>query len=475
MRQYIDFFLEQKIDKPIGIVSKKVVATIANLYNFTTTKDMLRVDLKTDDINEIKKIINSINNVKFLSEILPSITNKKLYNASNTYKSYLFSLKNDCEYGKKDDVGIIINLYKETKASTKNGQSALQIVKKQLTPESLGIAKQGQLNLSSLNKAVVSGIKSTKLSNQVKDTIIDFYNGIIDGIDGIIKKPKDGIVDFKSTSDSITLNEALFNKLSKLNDEDVAKIGVDFGEILGAGYLLKKFDANNVEFPIESNFKLVDFFIDGQPVSSKYKEGSAPSVSSLYKQINDNPKIKQKIEKMPGGNVLLQVIATTVEKVSGYNILLCHDILNTRFAKFLRKNNLLTNDAKETLSLVNDFIRHQKRTTLHEICQNFLDGRTAADKTISDLLSDKQNDAAGILIGPATFSLLDALNNNAEISAALSKLVQSLKIKQLHLYIEVNRKIVKFELKSFDVSNFKFAFGGGAKEYRRVKIGFKIV
>ena len=74
----------------------------------------------------------------------------------------------------------------------------------------------------------------------------------------------------------------------EFDPSDLNTVGKDFGEILGAIYMMNACGyEKGVEFPIGNN-PLVDFYIDGYGVSSKYKSGAAPTLTGIIKNVDSD-------------------------------------------------------------------------------------------------------------------------------------------------------------------------------------------
>ena len=466
-------------DAPNTSVSKKVTKKIAELYGFNTLQNNTRINLQTINIDEIKTIITSIPEIEFVKIIIPNQINKKLYKASGVYTSYLFKLKIDCEYGKKGQYGLIINAITTKDTNSDNNddgninKNISYINRKQLTPDALNLNQYSKLNLESLQEITINNIQNTKLNDTIKTILKNILHEVIDNTKSI-ERPSDNIIEFKQYKDTIVFSKELHDLLIILNNKDINTICVDFGEVLGAAHLLKKYNAHYVEFPSVSNYELVDFFIEGQGISSKFNKGAAASVKIILDQLNEHIDIKKNIEENKYGKLLIQLLEIIYNNPAGYGTLLCHQLLNTKFYIFMKQHNLLHNDVDRTIKEINNFIRNNPHM-LNDIYMSILDGKTVDQSAIQELISYKELDAAGLLISPATYNLISILNNDENIMNMLKKMLNIFKIKQLYLFLKLNLNSIIFELKCYDIADFKFSFRGTSKDYKRVKLGFKML
>lgn len=114
----------------------------------------------------------------------------------------------------------------------------------------------------------------------IKETLIELVDSVWNNTPSLNKT----IDKIKDDGYIVQIGDSLNNKLWKIEQEYPTmanNIRLNFGEILSAVYICKRFKVKKISFPKDANRSLYDFFIDIFPVSAKYKQGAKPSVASL--------------------------------------------------------------------------------------------------------------------------------------------------------------------------------------------------
>jgi hypothetical protein len=321
---------------------------------------------------------------------------------------------------------------------------------KALTPTGLGLPNSylQQSQLISLTKQAVIN----KFSDQ--QVIVDLLHAMIDDVASHRSK-----YNFESPGFIKTLDEVIkySNKTAHLithfDTSDLNTVGKDFGEILGAIYMLgvTKY-VDGIEFPSGNN-PLVDFYIDGYGVSSKYKSGAAPTLSGIIKNIKadqlttDAQEQLYKIFQIVDGNKVS----------SGY----------LEIAKYLQmpgyvKLQQITGIADVTVDSLNQYITEILAKNPDQFMTIFADfyktiGRAPSGNKVEwSRVKDKK--VYGAVVGPLCYHVTDILNQNQVYQTALTELLSKLEVKQLYLDFAPKKQEMLLHLKSFSNEGVKFTF-----------------
>lgn len=153
-------------------------------------------------------------------------------------------------------------------------------MRKTLTPDSLGITTKAYETTNELKSAVLKGLKDNSLDNYI-EPIKALMNAILEepryvSLEELINEPYTYEID-KS-------------ELSGIDERELRNINNDFGEVLGAMFIMNSLDGDTVlKYPKGSNARLYDYIInDTLKISAKAGErGAVPSAVVIMKQINE--------------------------------------------------------------------------------------------------------------------------------------------------------------------------------------------
>lgn len=334
---------------------------------------------------------------------------------------------------------------------------------KSLTPKGLNL-ENSKINTTQLYQNICNSIR-TKFTNSVA------VNPLLCITDDVYKhKPSHQIDDLfmiKNNTDSIKLSKYTLDALSLLSSTDINNIGKDFGEVLGSVYL-SNFLTNEtvIEFPGGNN-PTADFYIDGYPVSSKYKRGAAPSLKGVLDTIKTEqlttPTEKSLIDifKIIQSNT----VPSGYLEIAKYLNLPCIVILE----KLIGKKNLIIEDIIEFVIKSNkdSFINNNKEF------YDSINRYPAGNKIDWDKLQNKF--IYGPIIGPLSYAVVDAMNSNPDYLQGLKEILSKLEIKQLYLDFNLEKKYITFNMKSFGTSDFQFeAPNQSVYSPANGKLGFKL-
>ena len=275
----------------------------------------------------------------------------------------------------------------------------------------------------------------------------------------------------KSESSTMRLNESV----SQINDADIKVIEKDFGEIAGAWWFINNYDKNldRVEFPAQIATPLVDYYVYYKngiklKVSAKAREGAAPSISNVYKMI-ENKRFTGKEQQVKN------FIAAIVNNSGREGIVASAKLFKSEWYKIiskLMKDDNLTDEKIETW-----LSTFKSPSSLYTYLQdNYYSQikRSASLPIIQRIFSSKAK-RSGIVTSPMAYSLVDEVNQNKSYLEFLTKACNSESIQQLYLEINKRSKAINYTVKEFKDSQFEFEYHSNAGDPGANKIGFKLV
>jgi hypothetical protein len=398
-----------------------------------TTQDTI------DNINAILK--RELNNFT-IDAISPG--DYKAGSYSGKYYTYKVKLEDSAKVGGKEyPAGIEFNIVNDDVAVG-------SFTSKALTPTGLNLPSS-YMNQNELVYKTKSAIAS-KFKDQ--DTIIELLNSLVDDVVGHSPKNKySSANNIDSFEETIRYSPQTAAYISRLDLSDLNTVGKDFGEILGAMYMLNSCGyEKGISFPTGNN-PLVDFYIDGYGVSSKYKSGAAPTLSGIIKNI-DSSQLTSNEEKQ-----LLQIfnIVDSNKVSAGY----------LEIAKFLnlpgyQKLVEITGEKNVTTDSLNTFILNILAKDASEFMKIFSGFYSAIGRAPQGNEVNwnrvKDNKAYGAVIGPLSYHVTDYLNNNDSYQVTLTHLLSKLEVKQLYLDFIPKKNEIHLHMKSFSTSGVKFTF-----------------
>mgnify|MGYP003331176693 CR=1 FL=1 len=273
---------------------------------------------------------------------------------------------------------------------------------------------------------------------------------------------------------------------------DLAIIAKNFGEILGsAWYMSIDPEENSVEYPIEENLPLIDYFIHtpGRPllsVSAKAGKGAPPGADDVIMML---PKMKNltPTEKV-ARDVLVAMIEEKKAKGISQSILTTHKKLNTPayqwLKEYLNKSNPTMKDIEDFLKAFTQRRRDPRRIVrgddfglIEELLPFFKLTGFEPDRsirTINDLLHAKgARTMRGIIIYPLGRNLVNTFNKTDVYRSLITKVLRSLSVLQIHIYLTATT--IKFVKAPFEVAEFKFEYNAGVPYPDNRPIGFKML
>lgn len=451
-------------------------------YNRTSQHDA-KINLKTSEVNEIKKIIDSVDPKLFVNFQSP-IFKKNLGGLSNKYPTHVFSLLKDFEVNgiifPKDTIFKIANAF----LSNTEGSAVMQLGHKSLTPSELHLEDVKWNSVIKLSNAVRKNFPASYESN-----ILDLLNILIKEVSTkVTRKPRtaDGLIDISDNeATTFILPDYALELIETIHQSDLNTVGKNFGEVLGGFYFLKKYLAENVYYPSQSNYPLIDFIADDVVfVSSKFGGGAAPSSKVLANKMSEN---KRRFAKIDGR--LKAILNNMLTSSTMYSFIAASKIMNTQIYRKLKKYKIVddVNTGKEnnTAALINNFInsKYEKFGKNDDKMIEFLrkefwgygSGEPALANAKEKLKVGKKTE--GLIMYPLESELVNVLNSDLAIMNGLKSITKTIGVKQLYLDFKINKKKneMVFYVKFFETRDFKFILTNSVNNYLNSNLSFKMV
>ena len=321
---------------------------------------------------------------------------------------------------------------------------------KQLTPDKLKMTGKDISKTSLISEA-----KTAVNRSNAPDNIKSFLKSLIDA----------------SNSPTGIINS---DHLESISDSDINIIAKDFGEISGAVWFMNQYEkkSTSVNYPSNIANPLVDYYVKvgnlKVAVSAKANAGAPPSINAIaniLKPVRYTEKNKETARK---------AIIDISDKSTIDGIVDSSKELNTEAYKWLKKN-LFKNM---------DFTAAQCETVLAKLTSpeevySLLDpffkllNRKPAEDTIKKIFANRAK-RHGIILYPLGANLVEVLNTIPVLREVLNDAAKSIMVSQLYMTINKRNKQVKYEVKEFSASNFKFEYNAKTDSPSNKKISFKM-
>ena len=406
------------------------------------------------------------NAIKDISKVADKVIGKGNYSvkeaqkgsmdsASGTYPTIKVTVIKSTQAFKKGEFVLIVN---------QTGSENKSVTFKALTPVKLGIAGEYK-DLNSLVRASTNAVSKDKnLGPVLKGLIADTANNT--------PTAKSGLSKLKSGKTNVALSKNTTALLNKISKEDKNTIGKDFGEVLGGIFLGKMVGIKqDLVFP-KGNEPLVDFYIDGYKISSKYEKGASASLTDLLKAINPNQikgdknqaalykallpmisetspnaflKIASAFPKdMPAIQTLGRIVGIDPKNLTSQNI---NDYIKKLFAKTNAKTAKQKNEVffKKFGKLFSEMKRNPGK----------------ADGVEWDTMNKKTGDNGyyGAITSPLSYYVADQMNTKPKFVQALKEIISKTEVKQMYLTFDLKEGgSMGFDIRSFNDPNAQFKF-----------------
>lgn len=334
------------------------------------------------------------------------------------------------------------------------------IKSKELTPTSLKLPEDVEMQLNKLNAAVSTAVKKQygKSNPFMQSFLTELYMLVANHVPSTTNIELEELGPFaENIKYSIDIKEAI----DALGATDLNTIGKDFGEILGAALMLNIVKTSKgISFPSGNN-PLVDFHIDGYGISSKYKAGAAPTLSNIIKDLNAENFTEDSEVKLYD---LFKIVESN-SVINGY-------IKGAEFMELpsaIKLKELVGDVALEHKAL-EAFIQDKLNTIGKEEFYNkyvaplvLVAGRGVKSFAKIDWAKlEKANRYVGLLSYPLSLQLIDKLNGKlGDVDLyidTLRKIVSKLEVKQLYMDVSLKTEEILFYLKGFGDDNAKLTF-----------------
>lgn len=426
------------------------------IHHKSGNKD-LRFDLGGDEKSAIKKIEGALKKLK-LNQIKIDVAGVGDYtNGSNSGKfiTYIVTFLQDLKLTKSLDIktGDLIKI-------VDNNPPKGSIKDKELTPSSLNIHEDKQMQSNALGSIVKNSIK--KKYEKSNPFMYSFLTELYDLVD--VYEPSVKFNDFSEIvpfSENIKYNEGIKEAISGLGSTDLNTIGKDFGEILGAALMLNIINTSKgISFPSGNN-PLVDFHIDGYGISSKYKDGSAPTLSNIIKDLKEENFTEDSEKKLYDLFKIIEENSVIDGYIKGAEFMNLSSALKL---KELAPNISLDNKSLE--KFIQDQITEEGEEAFYAKYVKPLvsvagRGPKSFDKVNWKKLK-KNNKYVGLLSYPLSLQLIDKLNGKLGDGTlfldTLQKIVSKLEVKQLYMDVSLKTEEIQFYLKGFGDQDAKLTF-----------------
>ena len=375
--------------------------------------------------------------------------------ASGSYPTIKVTVTKPTQNFKKGDFVLIVN---------QTGQENKTVTFKALTPVKLGIAGDYK-DLNSLVQATTRAVQKDKNLGKI-------LTGLVTDTANNTPTSKSGLAKLRSGKTNVPLSKQTTQALGGISKEDKNTIGKDFGEVLGGIFLGKMVGIKkSLNFP-KGNEPLVDFYIDGYKISSKYEKGATASLTDLLKAIKPDQiksdkdqyalykallpmlsetspnaflKIASAFPKdMPAITTLASIIGTDAKNLTAQNI---NDYLKKLFAK----TNANTPTKKDAVFFkkFNPFFNQTKR----------LPGKGSKVDWATMKKKTGDNGYYGAITSPLSYYVADQMNTKPKFVQALKEMISKTGVKQMYLTFDLKGDgSMGFDVRSFNDPNASFKF-----------------
>lgn len=413
-----------------------------------------------DSLKNIEKaLLNAkINSADYKVEVIDA---KAPGSLSGSFPTYRITAKKNI--GSNINKNEVVDVVSTVKAGASGAAPTSTITQKALTPVNLGLAGSYK-SVDELVKKINEAIKSKypKLSPLIDSLIQDVIKSTT--------QQKGGLSDLATVTKQIAYSDKTKKLIDQYSKADASIIGKDFGELLGGIFLAQLVGIDNELIFPKGNEPLVDFYLDGYKISSKYDKGAAASMTDLIKDI-DPKKLKKgskaetfyktmkpfaddsvtgpdaflnvaKIESqnMPGIKVLAKTIGTDVKNVTRQKI-------NDYIVKLIDEvGGKKASNAKKDAALMKAF-----GVFYNAIGRAPKDGKVEWERLTPD-------GYYGTVTSPFSYYVKDRLNTVDEYKKELKDLVSKTEVKQMYLLFSGKQNSINFTIKSFNDPNANFVF-----------------
>ena len=375
--------------------------------------------------------------------------------ASGSYPTVKVTVTKTTQNFKKGDFVLIVN---------QTGQENKTVTFKALTPVKLGIAGDYK-DLNSLVQATTRAVQKDKNLGKI-------LTGLVTDTAKNTPASKSGLSKLRSGKTNVPLSKQTTQALGGISKEDKNTIGKDFGEVLGGIFLGKMVGIKkSLNFP-KGNEPLVDFYIDGYKISSKYEKGATASLTDLLKAIKPD-QIKGDKDQYALYKALLPMMSET----SPNAFIRVASAFPKDMPAIQTLGNIIGVDPKSLTSQdINDYIKKLFVKTNAKTAKQKNDvffkkfGKLFAEMKRNpgkaggvewDTMKKKTGDNGyyGAITSPLSYYVADQMNTKPKFVQALKEMISKTGVKQMYLTFDLKGDgSMGFDVRSFNDPNASFKF-----------------
>jgi hypothetical protein len=413
----------------------------------------LRYQLGTDPTKAITKIAD-----KVLGKGNYAVTDVKMGSkdsASGSYPTIKVAVTKPTQSFKKGDFVLVVN---------QTGQDNKTVTFKSLTPVNLGIAGDYS-DLNSLVQATTKAVQKDKNLGKI-------LTGLVTDTANNTPASKSGLSKLRSGKTKVPLSKQTTQALGSISPQDKNTIGKDFGEILGGIFLGKMVGIKkSLNFP-KGNEPLVDFYIDGYKISSKYEKGATASLTDLLKAI--------KVDQIKGEKdqyALYKALLPMMSETSPNAFLKIASAFPKDMPAIQTLASIIGVDAKNlTAQSINDYIKklfvktnaktakQKNEVFFKKFGKLFSEMKRNPGKAGGvewDTMKKKTGDNGyyGAITSPLSYYVADQMNTKPKFVQALKEIISKTGVKQMYLTFDLKEGgSMSFDVRSFNDPNASFKF-----------------
>jgi hypothetical protein len=413
----------------------------------------LRYQLGTDPTKAITKIAD-----KVLGKGNYAVTDVKMGSkdsASGSYPTIKVAVTKPTQSFKKGDFVLVVN---------QTGQDNKTVTFKSLTPVNLGIAGDYS-DLNSLVQATTKAVQKDKNLGKI-------LTGLVTDTANNTPASKSGLSKLRSGKTKVPLSKQTTQALGSISPQDKNTIGKDFGEILGGIFLGKMVGIKkSLNFP-KGNEPLVDFYIDGYKISSKYEKGATASLTDLLKAI--------KVDQIKGEKdqyALYKALLPMMSETSPNAFLKIASAFPKDMPAIQTLASIIGVDAKNlTAQSINDYIKklfvktnaktakQKNEVFFKKFGKLFSEMKRNPGKAGGvewDTMKKKTGDNGyyGAITSPLSYYVADQMNTKPKFVQALKEIISKTGVKQMYLTFDLKEGgSMSFDVRSFNDPNANFKF-----------------
>ena len=375
--------------------------------------------------------------------------------ASGSYPTVKVTVTKTTQNFKKGDFVLIVN---------QTGQENKTVTFKALTPVKLGIAGDYK-DLNSLVQATTRAVQKDKNLGKI-------LTGLVTDTANNTPTSKSGLSKLRSGKTNVPLSKQTTQALAGISKEDKNTIGKDFGEVLGGIFLGKMVGIKkSLNFP-KGNEPLVDFYIDGYKISSKYEKGATASLTDLLKAIKPD-QIKGDKDQYALYKALLPMMSET----SPNAFIRVASAFPKDMPAIQTLGNIIGVDPKSLTSQdINDYIKklfvktnaktakQKNEVFFKKFGKLFAEMKRNPGKAGGvewDTMKKKTGDNGyyGAITSPLSYYVADQMNTKPKFVQALKEMISKTGVKQMYLTFDLkDGGSMGFDVRSFNDPNASFKF-----------------